>query len=80
MPGPSDSFGGNELVGNVIAGLGLGWLAQHFFPGIAPWGYAVGILLGALSGFYQVLKKNGALGPLKRQQKKKKDDGDGPQP
>ena len=66
-------IGGSEIAGNVIAGLALGWLAQYFFPGIKPWGYAVGILLGAASGFYQVIKASGGFGPMRS----KKKDGDG---
>jgi F0F1-type ATP synthase assembly protein I len=61
--GGMGGMGANQLAGNVIVGVGLGWLSQHFFPSIAPWGYACGVILGAVSGFWQVLKANGALGP-----------------
>lgn len=60
MPG-MDGMGANQLAGCVVAGVGLGWLAQHFFPQIAPWGYAGGIILGAAAGFWQVLKSAGVL-------------------
>ena len=62
--GPEPGMGGmgaNQLAGCVITGVGLGWLAQHFFPQIAPWGYAGGVILGAVAGFWQVLKGEGAL-------------------
>jgi len=62
-------YGGNQLAGNIIVGLGLGWLAQHYFPGIAPWGLAGGIILGAISGFYQVLKGSGAFESFKAKDK-----------
>jgi F0F1-type ATP synthase assembly protein I len=54
-------LGANHLAGNVIVGVGLGWVAQYFFPQIAPWGYGVGVILGAISGFWQILKSEGAL-------------------
>jgi len=52
----SEAAAGYDLLANVLVGLGLGWLAQHFLPGIKPWGYVGGILLGSLSGFYQLFK------------------------
>lgn len=55
----SEASAGYDLAGNIIVGLGLGWLAQHFFPGLKPWGYAGGILLGSVSGFYQLFKLQG---------------------
>jgi F0F1-type ATP synthase assembly protein I len=59
--GGMGGMGANQLAGSVVVGVGLGWLAQHYFPSIAPWGYACGVILGAASGFWQVLKANGAL-------------------
>lgn len=47
---------GYDLAANVLVGFGLGWLAQHFFAGIRPWGLAGGIVLGSASGFYQLFK------------------------
>ena len=61
---PQAGLGANQLAGSVVVGVGLGWLSQHFFPSIAPWGYGCGVILGAISGFWQVLKANGALGRL----------------
>jgi F0F1-type ATP synthase assembly protein I len=51
-----EASAGYDLAANIIVGLGLGWLAQRFWPGIAPWGYVGGILLGSASGFYQLFK------------------------
>lgn len=50
-----------NLAANVVAGVGLGWLAQYFYPGIAPWGLAGGVVLGFISGLWQILKAEGAL-------------------
>lgn len=61
-----EASAGYDLAGNIILGLGLGWLAQKAWPGIKPWGYAAGIILGSISGFYQLFK---ALG-RKAEQKK----------
>jgi F0F1-type ATP synthase assembly protein I len=52
---------GNVLAGNVLVGVGLGYLAQRFFPGIKPWGYGAGVILGSISGFWQVLKHEGVF-------------------
>lgn len=59
---PSAAAEGYDLAANVLVGFGLGWLAQHFFPGIKPWGLALGIVLGAVSGFYQLFKAQGRRG------------------
>ena len=45
-----------DLAANVLVGLGLGWGLQKLWPGIKPWGYAGGIVLGTASGFYQMFK------------------------
>lgn len=47
---------GYDLSANIIVGLALGWGAQKIWPGIHPWGYAGGIILGSASGFYQLYK------------------------
>jgi F0F1-type ATP synthase assembly protein I len=60
-----EASAGYDLAANIIVGLGLGWLLQRFFPGLSPWGYAGGIILGSISGFYQLFKQ---------QQKPKKPD------
>ena len=45
-----------DLAANVLVGLALGWGAQKLWPGLKPWGYAGGIVLGTVSGFYQMFK------------------------
>lgn len=52
-----DAGTGYDLVANIIVGLGLGWLAQWFWPAVRPWGYGAGIILGTFSGFYQIFKR-----------------------
>lgn len=54
-----EAAAGYDLAANVMVGLGLGWLAQRFWPGLHPWGYVGGLLLGAASGFYQLFKQHG---------------------
>jgi F0F1-type ATP synthase assembly protein I len=51
-----EASAGYDLAGNILVGLGLGWVAQHYFPGLSPWGYGVGIVLGSISGFYQLFR------------------------
>jgi F0F1-type ATP synthase assembly protein I len=51
-----EASAGYDIAANILVGLGLGWLLQRFFPGLKPWGYAGGIILGAISGFYQLFK------------------------
>ncbi len=46
------------MAASVLVGVGLGWLAQKKWPGIAPWGLVVGLLLGAVSGFWELYKLN----------------------
>lgn len=52
----SEASAGYDLAGNIIVGLGLGWLLQRWFPGLKPWGYVGGIILGSISGFYQLFR------------------------
>jgi F0F1-type ATP synthase assembly protein I len=54
--GDRDAGTGYDLAANIIVGLGLGWLAQKLWPAIHPWGYGGGIILGTISGFYQIFK------------------------
>ena len=54
-----EASAGYDLAGNILLGVGLGWVAQHYWPELKPWGYAVGILLGSVSGFYQLFKLQG---------------------
>lgn len=53
-----DASAGYDLAANVFVGLGLGAVVQHFFSGVKPWGYVVGLLLGTASGFYQLFKNS----------------------
>jgi F0F1-type ATP synthase assembly protein I len=75
-PARNDGMSGNMLVGNVLVGLGLGWVAQHYFPGIKPWGYGVGLIVGFASGLWQLLKAEG-YGKSFRPKPKRDDDGTG---
>lgn len=74
----NSGMGANGLAGCVIAGVGLGWVAEHYFPGIKPWGMVCGVLLGAAAGFFQVLGGEDAL--KKYRPKGKGDDGKPGQP
>lgn len=56
LPQDRGGAGTYDLAANVLVGFGIGWLAQHFFPGLRPWGYVGGVVLGAASGFYQLFK------------------------
>lgn len=64
-----EASAGYDLAANIIVGLGLGWLAQRFFPGIRPWGYAGGIILGSISGFYQLFRLQSKPKPEPRSKK-----------
>jgi F0F1-type ATP synthase assembly protein I len=63
--------GGQDMAASVLVGLGLGYLAQRFFPGIKPWGMAGGLLLGAASGFYQLFSNDARLRKEHEKEKKK---------
>ena len=54
-----DSGAGYDLVGNIVVGLGLVWIVRYFFPGVPKAWYAAGVVLGAVSGFYQLFKAQG---------------------
>ena len=49
---------GTQLVGSIIAGTLLGWLADKyiFHSGATPWGLIVGFLLGTASGFVNLIR------------------------
>jgi ATP synthase protein I len=49
-----------ELIGGVLAGLGLGWLADRVL-GITPWGLIVGVLLGAGASVFVVARSAGRM-------------------
>jgi hypothetical protein len=71
-----DSGAGYDLVGNIVVGLGLVWLLRHFWPGIPKTAYAFGVILGAVSGFYQLFKAQ----PKGVKDALKKKDGDAQSP
>ena len=56
----AEAGAGMDLAANVFVGLALGWLLQKFVPSAHPWGYVGGLILGAVSGFYQLFKRFGA--------------------
>ncbi len=51
-----DSGAGYDLVGNILVGLGLVWVARYFWPNLPRKAYGVGVVIGAISGFYQLFK------------------------
>lgn len=59
MPPTSDPFYaglgqavrvGTELLGALIVGGGLGWLADTYLFASSPWGMVVGLVVGAAAG------------------------------
>ncbi len=46
---------GVGLFGSVLVMMIIGWLADVFLK-TAPWGIVVGIILGSILGFYQLVK------------------------
>lgn len=48
---------GTSLVGSILAGALLGWLADtYLIKATTPWGLIVGFLLGTISGFTNLVK------------------------
>ncbi len=45
-----------ELVGGILAGLGLGWVVDTYVFHSTPWGMIVGTLLGMVAAVYTVVK------------------------
>jgi F0F1-type ATP synthase assembly protein I len=60
-----DSGAGYDLVANILVGLGLVWVARYFWPGLPKSLYGLGVVLGAISGFYQLFKSQPKAGPPK---------------
>ena len=58
---------GTGLIGSILAGTLLGWLADRYLihPAATPWGLIVGFLLGCVSGFANLIKLSGELGKEK---------------
>lgn len=50
-----------ELVGGVLVGLGLGWLADRFLN-ISPWGLIVGVLIGSAASVILVVRSASRMG------------------
>ena len=67
--GDGAAAGGYDLAANVLVGFGLGWLVQHFFGSLSPWGIVGGIILGSVSGFYQLFAAQKRSGKLKNPEK-----------
>ena len=70
----SGGMGGSALAANVLVGVGLGWVTQHYFPQTDPWGYVAGILLGFASGLWQVLKHEAGPATVKEKGSSKERD------
>ena len=43
------------LVGAILLFLAIGWAVDKYFQ-TAPWGIVIGIILGAIIGFYQFIR------------------------
>ena len=41
---------GTELLGALVVGGGLGWLADTYLFASGPWGVVAGLVLGAIAG------------------------------
>ncbi len=65
--------GGYDLAANVLVGWLMGWAAQRYLGAPSPWGLAGGVVLGSVSGFYQLFKTQSAP----RSTRKPPDGGDG---
>ncbi|KQO71239.1 ATP F0F1 synthase subunit I [Methylobacterium sp. Leaf469] len=73
-PGPSSRSGSStgpsplgqamrlstEFIAGVLAGGILGWMCDHFL-GTKPWGLIVLLMLGFLTGVYNVMRVSGSL-------------------
>ena len=51
-----DSGAGYDLVGNIVVGLGMVWIVRKIWPELNVKWYGAGVVLGAVSGFYQLFK------------------------
>jgi ATP synthase protein I len=49
-----------SLFAAVVSGLGLGWLLDRWL-GTKPWLMVVGIVLGAVAGFYELVRASSKL-------------------
>ncbi len=62
---PSAEVGANkgfqvlgELLGGILGGLGLGWLADTYIFHAPPWGMIVGTILGMIVAMYAIIKSS----------------------
>ncbi|SFG75921.1 AtpZ/AtpI family protein [Methylobacterium gossipiicola] len=60
-----------EFIAGVLAGGILGWMADHFL-GTKPWGLIVLLMLGFLTGVYNVMRVSGALPKAPTQERDRK--------
>ena len=44
-----------SLVGSILVFMGIGWAIDKYLQ-ISPWGIVIGIILGAIVGFYQFIR------------------------
>ena len=47
---------GTELLAALIVGGGLGWLADTYLFGSAPWGMVIGLVLGVTAGIRNAMR------------------------
>jgi ATP synthase protein I len=59
-----------EFIAGVIAGGILGWLCDHFL-GTKPWGMIVFVLLGFVTGVYNIMRLSGFSGAKDRPKDRK---------
>jgi F0F1-type ATP synthase assembly protein I len=48
------------LIGSILVFLAIGWAVDKYLN-TAPWGIAIGIILGAIIGFYQFIRLSSQL-------------------
>ncbi len=73
-----DSGAGYDLVANIVVGLGVIWVARWIWPSLPKSAYGFGVVLGAISGFYQLFKSQSKPHTAVPPDKKKKDDAQPP--
>jgi ATP synthase protein I len=66
-----------ELLGGILGGLGLGWVADRTF-GTTPWGLIGGVVIGTAMAVYLVARSAGRMGRGAAPADRKQDDGRGP--
>ena len=61
-----------EFIGGVVVGGGLGWAFDHYL-GTKPWGMLLFLMLGCVTGIYNVMRVSGFLGPSRGSVERKND-------